>query len=765
MNMSITEGLQLSPPAFADGLDVWSREDGQAGSDTYASSANATIVVADQDFGGCLELLKTQGVQKVRWTTQVPVRAGCYLRVTFRIKAISGLLPSVRAAATPVDGNGDLVTGAQTSGPETGLSTYGKVETVSLVLATSDRAGVDLTFDDRTASVHIGLDLLGPNGGTVRIDDITVEDVTDAFRSGLIDVVDVRDFGALGDGTTDDSAAFERADGAANGRTVLVPEGIFRLDEHVTFNSKVRFVGQCVMPASKRLSLVRNFEINSYIDAFGGNEEEGLRRGIQALFNFTDHDALDLQGRRIELTQPLDVQAAVADKTTFDNQRSIRNGQLDIQDTPAFTTGVVTGTANFDASDARALTDVANIAQIEIGALVEGATGVGREIYVMGKDVDANRITLSAALWGASDRQDYTFSRFRYALDFSGFEALQRFSLQDIEILMTGRSSGVLLPRAGGNFHIRDCFLNGPKDRGVTSHGTGCNGLSVDRCQFGSSEQSNDVAQRRTIALNVNSDDVKIRNCRAVKFRHFAVLGGSGHIVSGNHVFQGDDDAIGSRTAGIILATAQARTVVVGNSIDNAYLEWTNERDGDPNAAAQSFGALQIVGNIIFSSNVASSYAPLHIKPFGTGHFIDGMTVTGNAFQTIGGQVLDRVDMVDTTHAQLAYDRFTDVNVHSNTFHGVAKRFQNPVTVSIDEGSPQMTWEQDLTDYLPFQGEARVITGFMGDGAIVRGTNETVFVTPYATGQVGGDKQSIRLNWPEAVRGRGFVTVRCDAPT
>ena len=52
MNKAITDGLLLMPPAFADGLNVWSSGDGTPGSDTYLNAANAAFVPADQDFGG-----------------------------------------------------------------------------------------------------------------------------------------------------------------------------------------------------------------------------------------------------------------------------------------------------------------------------------------------------------------------------------------------------------------------------------------------------------------------------------------------------------------------------------------------------------------------------------------------------------------------------------------------------------------------------------------------------------------------------------------
>jgi hypothetical protein len=50
MNKAITDGLVFMPPAFENGLDVWSSGDGTPGSPTYDGAANAALVVADQDF-------------------------------------------------------------------------------------------------------------------------------------------------------------------------------------------------------------------------------------------------------------------------------------------------------------------------------------------------------------------------------------------------------------------------------------------------------------------------------------------------------------------------------------------------------------------------------------------------------------------------------------------------------------------------------------------------------------------------------------------
>jgi len=87
MNKAITDGVVLMPTPFAAGLDVWSSGDGTPGSDTYENAANAAFVPADQDFGGALELLKTQSTQQLRYMGQTTLLPGCYLRVTARVNS------------------------------------------------------------------------------------------------------------------------------------------------------------------------------------------------------------------------------------------------------------------------------------------------------------------------------------------------------------------------------------------------------------------------------------------------------------------------------------------------------------------------------------------------------------------------------------------------------------------------------------------------------------------------------------------------------
>ncbi len=764
MNKVITDGIVLMPPPFSAGLALWSRTDGTPGSPSYQGNPDVALVPADQDFGGCLEMQKTAVTMSLRSMADTPILPGCYLRVSAKVKAMSGNLPSVRIAAWAGVNASTRLAGMTETGPSVTLTAYGKVETVSAIIGTGFRPGVDMSWG-RTATLgHFGIDLTGATGGIVRVDDIVIEDITEAFLRVMMDWVDVRDYGARGDGLTDDSAAVEAADAdaLATGRTVLFSKGTYLLTSDVQLDSPARFEGTVIMPVDKRLAITRGFDLPTYAAAFG-SEELGFKKAFQALLNFTDHESLDLGGRRIEVTAPIDMQAAVNNKTTFSTRRVIRNGQFNVVVGPAWTPTVVTSQASYTTSNPNMLTGVVNVANVPVGALVQGA-GVGREIYVTSRNVGASTLTISQPLHGAPGTQNYTFTRFKYVLDFSGFAQLDKMNLDDLELQCNGVASGILLAPAGLIFQVRDSYVTSPKDRGITSIGTGCQGMLIDRCQFLSNESSLRAQDRVSIALNTNANDVKIRDNRATQFRHFAVLGGAGNLVVGNHWFQGDTETSGVRLGGVVLASTNVRSTITGNYIDNSFLEWTNEYEASPGFSNQfSFGGLTLTGNSFMASDVAPWFRWIVIKPFGADHFIQGLNVSGNVFR-VTNATIDRVEAVDTTFATLDMGRMRNVLFQGNSFNGVTQNTENPALWQHDQATAATVWNVLPGPVLPFGAWARNVEGLVAEGVISGPANERRSDMPYVDVEQGAAKNELRVNWLAASKGRVQVKVRMDNP-
>lgn len=760
MNKAITDGVLLMPPAFEGGLDVWSSGDGTPGSDTYDGAPNAVLVPADQDFGSCLELIKTEGTQKLRYMGETPLLPGCYLEIRARVKAISGNLPSVRIAAWPGGAGGQPVQGVAVAGPSVALTSYGQVTEVRAIVGVGARTGVDLVWGQAALYGHFGLDLTGPTGGVVRVDDIEITDVTGVFLRDMLSVVDVRDYGAIGDGVTDDSAAFEAADTAANGRKILVPAGDFWLGETVSLSAPVMFEGRIDMPDDKMLLLTKSFDLPTYIDAFG-NEEKAFRKAFQALLNNADHESLDMGGRKVTVSAPIDMQAAVPNKGSYATRRIIRNGQFDAAGGAAWDTEVVTSQATYDPSDTRTLSNVINVANIPVGALVEGS-GVGREIYVREKNVATQEITLNAPLYDAAGTQTFTFRKFQYLLDFSGFSKLSKFGMTDIEFQCNGNCSGIMLAPSGLTFNLNDCFISRPKDRGLTSIGGGCQGMIIDRCQFLSDEDSLDVSERTSIGFNANANDVKLRNSRATRFRHFAVLAGANSIIMGNHFFQGDGVSAGVRSAGLVLANTHVSSTVSGNYVDNCFIEWTNEQDAAPEFNSEfSFSALSIRDNVFLSGDVAPWFSYIVVKPHGAGHFLSGVSITGNKFRSINGSI-DRAERVDTSFADLDYGRFKQIQFEGNSFHSITYQVSNPLRVRHEEASPVKNWTIPSGQELPFGGWTRGVDAVVANGKIRNAASVVKHSMPYVRTEEGPNKDEVILVWEEEMRGEVTVSMRID---
>jgi hypothetical protein len=383
---------------------------------------------------------------------------------------------------------------------------------------------------------------------------------------------------------------------------------------------------------------------------------------------------------------------------------------------------------------------------------------------VTSKDIGAGTVEISRPGWGSAGTRSYTFTRYKYLLDFSGFAQLGRFELQNIEFQCNGRASALMLPPAGDTFRIADCSFNKPKDRGITSIGYGCQGIFVDRCQFLSNEQPLNAQDRTSIALNVNGNDAKIRNNRVVRFAHFAIIAGSGNMFIGNHFFQGDDQTAGVRRAGIVFTSTNVKTLITGNYIDNCWIEWGNEHDEAPDFQSEfSFGGLTLTGNIFTCNDVSPNFRWFVVKPYGSGHFINGFTMNDNVFRTVNTNI-DRVEGVDTTHAALDFSRLRNLVVESNAFNGVNSVTQSPVMIQHDQNTAADTWVLDAAAFLPFGARARNVQAVVTEGPIETAGNVKDYTMPYVETEQGLGGTLAHLRWSRALKGRVHATIRCDNP-
>lgn len=763
MNIAITNGLLLMPPAFRAGLSAWSRTTGAPGTPTWAQAQNAALVPADQDFGACLEIVKQQTTTSVRFMGETPMIPGVYLRVSARVKVVAGALASVRIAGWAGDAQRAEVTGLTTTGRTIALQNYGEVVEVSAIVGVGSRAGVDMSWGTRPVYGHFGLDLVGANGGAFRIESVRIEDITAAFVPSLLDWVDVRDFGAVGDGVTNDRAAFLAADQASRGGSVLVPEGNFFISGDLSISSRIRFRGRITTPAATRVAFLQSFDFPTYADAFG-DETLGMQKALQALLGFTDHISLDLRGRRVDLDGPLMMSELAPNITGFSNRRVIQNGSIQAKPGPNWDTGRWSSVASYNPANPDMLTNVANVAAIEVGSRVVG-NGVGREVYVNARNIAERTLTLSQPLFGGPATRTYTFERYRYLIDFSGMSQMDRLNFASIDFGCESIASGVMLCAKGEMIQFTDCYFTRPRDRGITSIGRGCQDLLVDNCQFLSNDMSVPAQQRTTIAINVNANDTKIRNNRFVRFAHFMVACGGGHIFSGNHWFQGDGSGEGLRFAGLVLTQPNVQTTVNGNYIDNASIEWTNEHSAYPAFTGNefSFGGLTLTGNTFLCSNTVPWFSWLVVKPYGPGHFIHGLNVVGNVFKALYGSIT-RIDRVDSSIADLDYNNMRNLQFEANTFNGIQTYVANPLMIQHTQNTAAATWTIPVIEGLPFQGWTKSVQSVVNETPLTTSSGARQDVAPVVNVQVGSTRRQISLSYGTALRGRVCLYVRMDRP-
>ncbi len=185
MTAVVAAARDLTPPPFVDGLCDWSRGDGTPPSPSYEASDTARIMRDDPDFGTCLEIRKVEPVQRLRYRGELPIRFGAAIQVRARLKALRGPLPSARIAAWPGGLGGRGFPDLPRSGPLSDLPSHGVAVELRAVIGRRLEDGPDLLWDQHALYGHVGLDLVGPCGGVVLIENLQVCEILSSSAAAL----------------------------------------------------------------------------------------------------------------------------------------------------------------------------------------------------------------------------------------------------------------------------------------------------------------------------------------------------------------------------------------------------------------------------------------------------------------------------------------------------------------------------------------------------------------------------------------------------
>lgn len=171
--------------------------------------------------------------------------------------------------------------------------------------------------------------------------------------SRTADIVNVKDFGAIGDGIANDTAAIQAAltYAAANNKVVLIPGGIFSINAVIQANVRVIFEGVLKCGYDSNVAGIhlraQPFKITDYfmqycngvyasVNAQGGSGGDlnmgraALQAAVNDWLRNKTYFTLDLEGRRVVLNNTINIDADLVQSIPgdFEQRRFFSNGKL-----------------------------------------------------------------------------------------------------------------------------------------------------------------------------------------------------------------------------------------------------------------------------------------------------------------------------------------------------------------------------------------------------------------------------------------------------
>lgn len=498
--------------------------------------------------------------------------------------------------------------------------------------------------------------------------------------------VSVTWFGAKNDGT-DASSAFVSADAAATSRKnkVVIPEGAFTLSSSVTMVNEVVHQGTIVLGSGVRYRDANPLRFSEFRRRHSTDQAAFEAMLYELYQGFLNKKVADGEGMACVIDTPINV-ASVAGKTSYAGWHVIRNFNFWAgTNFPAKTTTTKTGSS----TSGLATLTLANTTGITAGMMVTGA-GLGRELYV--KSVDsATQVTLNRTAYGTNASTTFTFTEFKYVLDWSGFTTCSRVSIVGNQFNLASTNPACVLrgPYDGIGWSIKDNTLNNIGERGFTDWNSGFSGMAFEgnEINFATSVQS--VAR----GITVSAGDFKLRNNRITTCLNHVVIHEAGSLIVGNHLWGGDN-------ASIILTNRTFKTAITGNYIDNSWIELSEEGDFSTTA----MGGVSITGNIFTNVGSTASTRWIKLRPFQANKKVNSVVVTGNTFKNAQGTNPTRVEDVDTTNGTIDVTSFENVKFSNNAYQFITYHTASPATVRKTVTTATNNWVVDFSTLLPFGG-------------------------------------------------------------
>src|SRR5690606_188271 len=110
--------------------------------------------------------------------------------------------------------------------------------------------------------------------------------------------------------------------------------------------------------------------------------------------------------------------------------------------------------------------------------------------------------------------------------------------------------------------------------------------------------------------------------------------------------------------------------------------------------------------------------------------------VMGNVFKSLYNKV-NRIDSVDTSFADLNYQRMRNIQFQGNMFNGVNTYVANPVDVAFTQGTASNRWVITVDTALPFNGWVRNVQSVVATSQITNAANKPVFEMPWVQSALG----------------------------